>query len=209
MECPESLKFHWNYKLFSTWPPKYPILLKYTKNTKFPHFCSNSTKKSSKVRKRWFLKIWADFHDSRADSPLQNLCNSLGFPWSGQVSCVPWGAGTGFCNFSVIHGNSWNSHNIMEFLEISLKIRNPSKFSEFCIFEATHPPESLIFLRNYRCFRDPAIFTEISIFIKKVRICAKIINLAFSPFQQKVTFCGKWVPGHRKAIKRDGIPLVL
>ena len=79
MECPESLKFHWNYKLFSTWPPKYPILLKYTKNTKIPHFCWNSTKKSSKVRKRWFLKIWADFHDSRADSPLQNLCNSLCF----------------------------------------------------------------------------------------------------------------------------------
>ncbi len=29
--------------------------------------------------------IWADFGDPGADLPLQNLCNSLGFSWSGQV----------------------------------------------------------------------------------------------------------------------------
>ena len=124
------------------------------------------------------------------------------FSWSGQVSCFPWGAGTGFCNFSVIHGNSWNSHNIMEFLEISLKIRNSSKFSEFCISEAIHPPESLIFLRNYRCFRDPAIFTEISIFIKKVRICAKIIDFAFSPFSAKSHIWRKMGPGAPKDLQK-------
>ena len=30
-ECPEPLEFLRNYNHFSTWPPKYPILLKYTK----------------------------------------------------------------------------------------------------------------------------------------------------------------------------------
>ena len=90
----------------------------------------------------------------------------------------------------------------MEFLEISLKIRNSSKFSEFCIFEAIHPPESLIFLRNYRCFRDPAIFTEISIFIKKVRICAKIINFAFSPFSAKSHILREMGPGAPKSYKK-------
>ena len=30
--CPESLKFHRKYNHFSTWPPKYQLLLKYVKN---------------------------------------------------------------------------------------------------------------------------------------------------------------------------------
>ena len=87
--------------------------------------------------------------------------------------------------------------------------RNFSKFSEFCIFQAIHPPESLIFLRNHWCFRDPAIFAKILISIKKAEICEKIINFAFSHFSAKITFCGKWAPVHQKALKRDGIALVL
>ena len=34
--------------------------------------------------------IWADFADPRADSPPQNLWNSLGFSWSGQVVRGQW-----------------------------------------------------------------------------------------------------------------------
>ena len=34
--------------------------------------------------------IWADFADPRADFPPQNLCNSLGFSWSGQVVRGQW-----------------------------------------------------------------------------------------------------------------------
>ncbi len=98
--CPESLDFHRKYNHLSTWPPKYPTLLKYTKIIKFPHSCWNFTKKSSKARKCILLKIWADSDDPRADFPLQNLCNSLGISRAGQVSCVPWGAGTDFRNFS-------------------------------------------------------------------------------------------------------------
>jgi len=33
MGCPESLKFLGKYNHFSTWPPKYPILLNYTKKS--------------------------------------------------------------------------------------------------------------------------------------------------------------------------------
>ena len=57
MECPEPLEFLRNYNHFSTWPPKYPILPKYAKITKFPNFCWKSTKKPSKVRK---LGSWDD-----------------------------------------------------------------------------------------------------------------------------------------------------
>ena len=67
-------------------------------------------------------------------------------------------------------------------MKISQNLRNFSKFSEFCIFQAIHPPESLIFLRNYWCFRDPAIFAKILISNKKAKICEKIINSAFSHF---------------------------
>ena len=67
-------------------------------------------------------------------------------------------------------------------MKMSQKLRNFSKFSEFCICQAIHPPESLIFLRNYWCFRDPAIFAKILISNKKDKICEKIINFAFSHF---------------------------
>ena len=86
----------------------------------------------------------------------------------------------------------------MEILEIAQKFKHLSKFSEFCIFQAIHPPEPLINQRNYCCFCNPVDFAEIMIFIKKAKICEKIVNSAFSHFQQKVTFCGKWVPGHQK-----------
>ena len=122
---------------------------------------------------------WADFGDPGADLPLQNLCNSLGISWSGQVSCVPWCAGTEFRDFSEIDGNSGNLRKIMIFLEISVKSMIFSKFMEFCVFRAIHPPETLIFLRNYRCFRDASIFATLVIFIKNPKICEKIIISVF------------------------------
>ena len=116
---------------------------------------------------------WADFGDPGADLPLQNLCNSLGISWSGQVSCVPWCAGTESCDFSGIYGNSGNLRKIMKFLEISVKSMIFSKFMEFCVFRAIHPPETLIFLRNYRCFRDASIFAQLMIFTKNLRSARK------------------------------------
>ena len=154
-------------------------MLKYTT---FHHFYWNFTKKSPKVRKSWFWKIRADFDDPRADLPLQNLCNSLGISWSGQVSCVPWCAGTEFRDFSEIYGNSGNSRKIMEFPEISVKSMIFSKFMEFCVFRAIHPPETLIFLRNYRCFRDASIFAKLVILTKKPKICEKIVISVLSHF---------------------------
>ena len=161
------MKFHRKYNHFSTWPPKYSILLKYAKIIKFHNFCWNFTKKSSKVRKWRFFKIWADFDDSRADFPLQNLCISLGFSWSGLVSCVPWSAGTDFCIFSSIYWKCWNLHKIMEFLKISEKFKNFSEFSDFCIFRAVDPPKPLINDKEYWCFCKPVDFAEIMIFGKK------------------------------------------
>ena len=73
----------------------------------------------------------------------------------------------------------------MEFTKISQNLRNFSKFSEFCIFQAIHPPESLIFLRNHWCFRDASIFAKFSIFTKNAKIREKIIIHAF------LTFCSK------------------
>ena len=90
MGCPEPLEFLGNYNHFSTWPPKYQILLKYVKNTKVHHLGWNFIKKSYKVRKSRFGMIWADFADPRADFPPQNLCNYLGFSWSGQVVRGQW-----------------------------------------------------------------------------------------------------------------------
>ena len=60
-------------------------------------------------------------------------------------------------------------------MKISQNLRNFSKFSGFCIFQAIHPPELLIFLRNYWCFRDPAILAKILISSEKAKICEKMI----------------------------------
>ena len=112
--------------------------------------------------------IWADFDDSRADFPLQNLCNSLGFSWSGQVSCVPWNAGMEFCNFSATYWKYY-LHQIMECLEISEKSKHFSKFSDFCIFQAIDPPKPLINDKEYWCFCKPVDFAEITNSIKKLK----------------------------------------
>ena len=125
------------------------------------------------------LMIWADFDDPRADFPLQNLCNSLGFSRSGLVSCVPWGAGTDFRNFKEIYGSSWNLREIIKFHEFSWKIKKFNKFYEISNFEAIHPSESLIFLRKYWCFCDLLIFTKIMIFKKKVEIFQKFTFSCF------------------------------
>ena len=87
-------------------------------------------------------------------------------------------------------------------MKIPKNSRNFSKFSEFCIFQAIHPPESLIFLRNYWCFRDPAIFAKILISIEKAKICEKIINFAFSQFSAKNHILRKMGPGAQKNSKK-------
>ena len=179
------------------------------KNTRFHYFYWNFPKKSPKGRKSWIWKIRADFDDPRADSPLQNLCNSLGFSWSGQVSCVPWSAGMDFCNFSVIYWKCWNLHKIMGFLEISEKSKHFGKFSDFCIFQAIDPPKPLINDKDYWCFCKPVDFAEFMIFIKKAEICEKISFSFFVIILWKSDFLGKWAPGRQEALKRDGIALVL
>ena len=77
-----------------------------------------------------------------------------------------------------------------------------SKVSGFCIFRAIHPPEPLIFLRNYWCFRDPAIFVKTLIFTKKAKICEKIINSALSYFPAKNHILRKMGPGAPKTPKK-------
>ena len=59
---------------------------------------------------------WADFGDPGADLPLQNLCNSLGIPWSGQVvrgQCVRHGISAISQKFTGIMGKYVNSHNLL------------------------------------------------------------------------------------------------
>ena len=90
----------------------------------------------------------------------------------------------------------------MKLMEIPKNSRNFSKFSEFCIFQAIHPPESLIFLRNYWCFRDPAIFAEILISNEKFKISEKIIKFPFSQFLAKNHILRKMGPGAPKTPKK-------
>ena len=62
--------------------------------------------------------IWADFGDPGADLPLQNLCNCLGFPSSGQVvrgRCVRRGISAFSKKFIGIVGGCVNSHNFIIF----------------------------------------------------------------------------------------------
>ena len=59
---------------------------------------------------------WADFGDPGADSPLQNLCNSLGISWSGQVvrgQCVRHGISAISRKFTGIIGKLVNSHDFI------------------------------------------------------------------------------------------------
>ena len=87
-------------------------------------------------------------------------------------------------------------------MKIPKKSRNFSKFSEFCIFQAIHPPESLIFLRNYWCFRDPAIFAKILISSKKAKIYEKMIFFHFCDSFVKKLFFAKMFPGAPKTTKK-------
>ncbi len=65
--------------------------------------------------------IWADFDDSRADFPLQNLCNSLGFHGLGRfpVSRGAWGR-----NFVI-------SQQFTKILENYIKSEIYENFTEF------------------------------------------------------------------------------
>ncbi len=90
----------------------------------------------------------------------------------------------------------------MKFTKISQNVRNFGKFSRFCIFRAIHPPESLIFLRNYWCFRDPAIFAKILISTKKVKICEKITFFHFCYNFVRKLFFAKMGPGAPKTPKK-------
>ena len=73
----------------------------------------------------------------------------------------------------------------MKFLEISEESIIFSKFTEFSVLLAIHPPETLIFLRNHWCFRDASIFAKFFIFTKNAKIREKIIIHAF------LIFCSK------------------
>ncbi len=87
-------------------------------------------------------------------------------------------------------------------MEISQNVRNFSKFSGFCIFRAIHPPESFIFLRNYWCFRDPAIFAKILISTRKAKICEEITFFYFCDNFVKKWFFAKMGPGAPKNPKK-------
>ena len=90
----------------------------------------------------------------------------------------------------------------MKLMKISQNVRNFSKFSRFCIFRAIHPPESLIFLRNYWCFRDPAIFAKILISTRKAKICEKSLFSIFVIILWKSDFFAKMGPGAPKKPKK-------
>ena len=73
-----------------------------------------------------------------------------------------------------------------------------SKLTEFSVLRAIHPPQTLIFLRNYLCFCDASILMKFLIFTKKAKVCEKIINPAFSDSPSKeITFCEKGPKGSR------------
>ena len=97
----------------------------------------------------------------------------------------------------------------MEFLEISEKSKHFSKFSDFCIFQAIDPPKPLINDKEYWCFCKPVDFAEIMIFIKKAKTCEETTFSIFITILWKSIFLRKWAPGRQKALKRDGIALVL
>ena len=87
--------------------------------------------------------IWADFGDPGADLPPQNLCNSLGFSWSGQVvrgQCVRHGISAISKKCTGIIGKSINS-------QIFVILWGKSMFP--IEIAPRDPSESLIFLRNY------------------------------------------------------------
>ncbi len=90
----------------------------------------------------------------------------------------------------------------MEFLEIAEKSMIFSKFMEFSVFRAIHPPETLTFLRGYWCFRHPAIFVEFWGFNKKAKICEKIKNFTFSHFPAQIHILRKMGPGAPKKPKK-------
>ncbi len=83
-------------------------------------------------------------------------------------------------------------------MKISQNLRIFSKFMEFSVFRAIHPPETLIFLRDYWCFRHPAIFTKFWVFNKKSKICEKIQNSTFSHFSAQIHILRKMGPGAPK-----------
>ena len=97
---------------------------------------------------------------------------------------------------------------MLNFWKFQLKSRISVNLVDFA-FQGNPPsrivdiPKELFVVSRSRHFHENLDFHQ------KVQICKKIINFAFSHFKGKVTFCGKWVPGHRKPLKRDGIPLVL
>jgi len=115
---PRIVEIPWEIQSFQHLATKVPHLTEL--HQKSPNFIISSeiSLKIIQSAKTMIWMIWTDFGDPRADSPLQNLCNSLGFSWSGQVSCVPWGAGTVFRDFSAFYENSGNLHKNMKFQQI-------------------------------------------------------------------------------------------
>ena len=95
-----------------------------------------------------FLMIRAGSGDPCEDLPLLNLCNLLCFVRPGQLGRGQWPR----------RGISAISKNFSEILEISKKYWNCLIFEENARFSLEFvpraPSESLIFLRNYWCFRS-------------------------------------------------------
>ncbi len=79
--------------------------------------------------------------------PLQNLCNSLGFSWSGQVvrgQCVRHGISAISKKFTGIIGKCVNSHNLL----ILKKILNSNRIRASGPFRIVDiPKELLVFSR--------------------------------------------------------------
>ena len=86
----ESLEFHRKYNYSSTGPPKYLILVEFTKESLNPTISGRIALKISKMQNIWFLMIRAGSGDSCEDLPLLNLCNWLCFIRPGQVFRGQW-----------------------------------------------------------------------------------------------------------------------
>ena len=83
--CPESLEFHRKYNHSSTGPPKYQILVEFTKKSLNFITSGRFSLKIIKMQNIQFLMIRAVSGDSCEDLPLLSLCNLLCFIRPGQV----------------------------------------------------------------------------------------------------------------------------
>ena len=120
MGGPESLKFHRKYKHSSTGPPKYLIVVEFTKKSLNSTFSGRIPQKPMDMPNLLFSMIRAGSGDSCEDLPLLNLCNLLCFIRPGQVVRGQWarrGISSISKEFMEIIGNSINSSISLYFQE--------------------------------------------------------------------------------------------